>query len=98
MILFCFYLEWSHSVRLFPAQIKLAQNGQAHKEPVAEAVVVNESENILHTQVDQGHGTLHSNNTQAISEQAYSSMKDSTTFSLFTLTGNRTLEADRIMS
>ena len=83
---------------MFPAQVKLAQNGQAHKEPVAEAVVVNESENVLHTQVDQGHGTLHSSNTQPISEQASSSIDDSTTFSLFALTGNRTLETDRIMS
>lgn len=54
----CWYLQWSLSVRLLPAQIQLSQNGQTHKEPVAEAVVVDKPEDIFHTQVYQGHDAL----------------------------------------
>lgn len=47
------YLERSGSVRLLPAKIDLASDGQTHKEPVAEAVVVDELKNIFHSEVDQ---------------------------------------------
>ncbi len=57
--------SWSHlqrsgSVRFFPAEVNLSSDGQTHEEPVAEAVVVDELEDVLHCQVDQGHDTLHS--------------------------------------
>lgn len=52
------YLEGSDSVWLFPAQVQLSQDRQAHKEPVAEAVVVDQFKDVLNTQVDQRHGTL----------------------------------------
>lgn len=45
------YLEWSLSVWLLPTQVHLPQNGQTHKEPVAEAVVVDQPEDILNAQV-----------------------------------------------
>lgn len=56
--LHCSYLEGSGSVRLFPAQVDLPSNGQTHEKPVAEAVVVDELEDILHSEVDQRHDTL----------------------------------------
>lgn len=52
------YLEGTRPIRLLPAQIKLTHNREPHKEPVAEAVVVNELEDVLHAQVDQRHDTL----------------------------------------
>lgn len=52
------YLKWSLSIRLLPAQIQLPQNGQTNKEPVAEAIVVDQSEDILYTQVYQRHDAL----------------------------------------
>lgn len=52
------YLEGTRPIRLLPAQIKLTHNREPHKEPVAEAVVVNELEDVLYTQVDQCHDTL----------------------------------------
>lgn len=52
------YLEWTRPVRVLPTQIKLTHNRKSHKEPVAEAVVVNELEDVLHTQVDQCQDTI----------------------------------------
>lgn len=52
------YLKWSLSIRLLPAQIQLPQNGQTNKEPVAEAIVVDQPEDVLYTQVYQGHDAL----------------------------------------
>lgn len=52
------YLEGTRPIRLLPAQIKLTHNREPHKKPVAEAVVVNELEDVLYTQVDQCHDTL----------------------------------------
>lgn len=52
------YLERSFSVGLLPAQIQLPQDGQAHKEPVAEAVVVDQLEDVFHAEVDQRHDAL----------------------------------------
>lgn len=54
----CAYLQWAWSVWLFPAQVQLTQDGQTNKEPVAEAVVVDEPKDVLHTQIHQSHGTL----------------------------------------
>lgn len=51
-------LERSGSVRLLPAEVDLAGDGQPHEEPVTEAVVVDELEDVLHCQVDQRHDTL----------------------------------------
>lgn len=56
--LHCSHLERSGSVRLFPAQVDLPSDGQTHEKPVAEAVVVDELEDILHSEVDQRHDTL----------------------------------------
>lgn len=47
------YLERSGSVRLLPAKVDLSSDGQTHEEPVAEAVVVDELEDIFHSEVDQ---------------------------------------------
>lgn len=52
------YLERTRPVGLLPAQIKLTHNREPHEEPVAEAVVVNELKDVLHTQIDQRHETL----------------------------------------
>lgn len=41
-----------------PAKVELSSNRQAHEEPVAEAEVVDEQENILHSEVDKCHGAL----------------------------------------
>lgn len=54
------HLERSGPVGLFPAEVNLPGDRQTHEEPVAEAVIVDELENILHRQVDQGHDTLDS--------------------------------------
>jgi len=51
-------LERPGSLRLLPAKIELSSNRQAHKEPIAEAEVVDEQENIFHSEVDECHGTL----------------------------------------
>lgn len=51
-------LEGTRPIRLLPAQVKLTHNGEPHKEPVAEAIIVNELEDVLHTQVDQCHDTI----------------------------------------
>lgn len=53
IVLFRHYLKRPGSVRLLPAEVDLACNGQSHEEPVAKAVVVDELENILYCQVDQ---------------------------------------------
>ena len=58
----CDYLEWPRPVRLLPAQVELTQDGEAHEEPVAEAVVVDQLEDVLHTQVHQCHRTLEASN------------------------------------
>lgn len=47
------HLERSGSVGLFPAQVDLPDDGQAHEEPVAKAVVVDELEDILHREIDE---------------------------------------------
>ena len=52
------------AVRLLPAQVQLSQDGQAHEEPVAEAVVVDELKHVLHRQVDQRHDTLRTTQDQ----------------------------------
>lgn len=52
------YLQWSLPVRLLPPQIQLPKNGQTHKEPVAETVVVDQPEDIFYTQVDKSHDAL----------------------------------------
>ena len=52
------------AVRLLPAQVQLSQDGQAHEEPVAEAVVVDEPEDVLHAQVDQRHHPLGETHTR----------------------------------
>lgn len=52
------YLEWSLSVWLLPAQVHLPQNRQTNKEPVAEAVVVDQPEDVLYAEVYEGHDTL----------------------------------------
>lgn len=51
-------LERAGPVGFLPAQVKLTHNRKPHKEPVAEAVVVNELEDVLHTQVDQCQDTI----------------------------------------
>lgn len=51
-------LERSGPPGLLPAKVELSSNRQTHKEPVAEAEVVDEQENILHSEVDECHGTL----------------------------------------
>lgn len=51
-------LERSWSIRLLPAKVELSSDREAHKEPVAEAEVVDEQENILHSEVDKCHGAL----------------------------------------
>lgn len=51
-------LERPGPLGLLPAKIELSSNRQAHKEPVAEAKVVDEQENIFHSEVDECHGTL----------------------------------------
>lgn len=51
-------LERSRPVRLFPTKVELSDNRQAHKEPVAEAEVVDEQENVLHNEVDKCHGAI----------------------------------------
>lgn len=56
----CSHLERSGSVGLFPAQVDLPGDGQAHEEPVAKAVVVDELEDVLHCEIDQRHDTLES--------------------------------------
>lgn len=48
---------------MFPSQVQLSQNRQTHKEPVAEAVVVDQFKDILHTQIHKSHGTLSHNKT-----------------------------------
>lgn len=65
------YLEGTRPIRLLPAQVKLTHNGEPHKEPVAEAIVVNELEDVLHTQVDQCHDTLRTQ-AQVSSSQSWS--------------------------
>lgn len=71
------YLERTRPVRLLPAQIKLTHDREPHEEPVAEAVVVNELEDVLHTQVDQRHETLqaqaHISSSQGLSRKALAS-------------------------
>ena len=57
-------LERPGSVWLLEAQVDLTCDGQPHEEPVAEAVVVDELEDVLHCQVDQGHDTLPGIRTQ----------------------------------
>lgn len=47
------YLERSGSVRLLQTKVDLPGDRQTHEEPVAEAVVVDELENVLNGQVDQ---------------------------------------------
>lgn len=51
-------LERSWPIRLLPAKIELSSDREAHKEPVTEAEVVDEQENILHSEVDKCHGAL----------------------------------------
>lgn len=46
-------LERPGPLGLLPAKVELSSNRQAHKEPVAEAEVVDEQENILHDEVDE---------------------------------------------
>lgn len=46
-------LERPGPLGLLPAKVELSSNRQAHKEPVAEAEVVDEQENILHNEVDE---------------------------------------------
>lgn len=47
------YLKRSGSVRLLPAKVDLPSDRQAHEEPIAETVVVDELEDIFNHQVDQ---------------------------------------------
>lgn len=51
-------LERPGPVGLLPAKVELSSHRQAHKEPVAEAEVVDEQEDILHSEVDECHGAL----------------------------------------
>lgn len=51
-------LERPRPLGLLPAKVELSSNRQAHKEPVTEAEVVDEQENILHSEVDERHGAL----------------------------------------
>ena len=51
-------LERPGPVGLLPAKVELSSHRQAHKEPVAEAEVVDEQEDILHGEVDECHGAL----------------------------------------
>lgn len=51
-------LERPRPFGLLPAKVELSSNRQAHKEPVTEAEVVDEQENILHSEVDERHGAL----------------------------------------
>lgn len=57
------HLDRSRSLRLSPTQVDLSSDGQTNKEPVAEAVVVDEPEHVLHAQVNQGHDPLQGHNT-----------------------------------
>lgn len=40
-------------MRLLPAKVDLTSDRQPHEEPVAEAVVVDELEDVIHREVDQ---------------------------------------------
>ena len=55
------YLDGSVSERLGVAHVDEAGDGEAHVEPVAEAEVVDELEDVLHTQEDQAHQALRPN-------------------------------------
>ena len=52
------YLDGSVSERLGVAQVDESGHRQAHVEPVAEAEVVDQLEDVLHTQEDQPHQAL----------------------------------------
>lgn len=52
------YLKGARSIRLLPAEIELTHDREPHEEPVTETVVVNELEDVLHTQVDECHDPL----------------------------------------
>lgn len=43
---------------LLPAEVDLPGNRKTHEKPVAETVVVDELENVLDRQIDQGHEAL----------------------------------------
>lgn len=51
-------LERSGPFGLLIAKVELSNNREAHEEPVAEAEVVDEQENILHNEVDERHSAL----------------------------------------
>ena len=50
------YLDRPVHVGRGDAQVYLAADGQADEQPVVEAEVVDELEDVTHTQVDQRHG------------------------------------------
>lgn len=52
------YLHWPVPVWLRDAQVDEAGHRQTHVEPVAEAEVVDELEDVLHAQEDQTHQPL----------------------------------------
>lgn len=52
------HLDRSGSLGLSPAEVDLSSDGQTDKEPVAEAVVVDELEDVFYSQVDKRHQTL----------------------------------------
>lgn len=58
-------LERPGSLGLPPTKIELSSNRQAHKEPIAEAEVVDKQENIFHSEVDECHGTLEGEGMEA---------------------------------
>lgn len=58
------HLDRPVSVRLSDAQVDESGHRQAHVEPVAEAEVVDELENVLHTQKDESHQALQPHGTK----------------------------------
>lgn len=54
------------AVWLLPAEVDLACDGQTHEEPVTEAVVVNQLEDVLDRQVDQRHDALNRRRVEKI--------------------------------
>lgn len=54
----CPHLDWPVPVWLGDTQVDKSGHRQAHVQPVAEAEVVNELEDVLHAQEDQPHQSL----------------------------------------
>ena len=58
------YLDGPVHVGELDPQVDLAGDGQANEQPVIEAEVVNELEDVPHAQVDERHAALERENTR----------------------------------